>query len=194
MKKAIPEGMAPFAPHTLSGFLREPMPASEGFAFNWGPYFDGMHSRNPDGLDGGAGPHAEHTQSGKIFQPLQLAAAIYLDLPEIGGIPRFFLLFICCTRNRARQVAFTPSWPNLRRLDWPCSAPTLHVPIDVEQQEMGMDKDRIAGTAKQAKGAAKEAVGKMTGDTKLKAEGKAEKTAGKVQNTAGSVKDALRDK
>jgi hypothetical protein len=34
MKKAIPVGMALFAPHTLSGILREPMPASEGFAFN----------------------------------------------------------------------------------------------------------------------------------------------------------------
>jgi uncharacterized protein YjbJ (UPF0337 family) len=33
-----------------------------------------------------------------------------------------------------------------------------------------MDKDRIKGSAKQAKGAVKVAAGKLTGDAKLKAE------------------------
>jgi uncharacterized protein YjbJ (UPF0337 family) len=56
-----------------------------------------------------------------------------------------------------------------------------------------MDKDRIEGSANQAKGAVKEAVGKVTGDAKLKAEGAADKTAGKVQNAVGGVKDAVRD-
>ena len=56
-----------------------------------------------------------------------------------------------------------------------------------------MDKDRVEGTAKQAKGAVKDAAGKLTGDTKLQAEGKADKAAGKVKNTAGSAKDAARD-
>jgi uncharacterized protein YjbJ (UPF0337 family) len=56
-----------------------------------------------------------------------------------------------------------------------------------------MDKDRIEGSAKQAKGALKEAAGKVTGDTKLQAEGKADKAAGKVQNAVGGVKDAIRD-
>ena len=37
-----------------------------------------------------------------------------------------------------------------------------------------MDKDRIEGAAKQAKGAVKEAVGKVAGDAKLQAEGKAD--------------------
>lgn len=55
-----------------------------------------------------------------------------------------------------------------------------------------MDKDRVAGSAKQAKGAIKEAVGKVTGDAKLKADGKADKTAGKIQNAVGGVKDAAR--
>jgi uncharacterized protein YjbJ (UPF0337 family) len=57
-----------------------------------------------------------------------------------------------------------------------------------------MDSDRIVGTAKQAKGAVKEAVGKALGDAKLNAEGKADKIEGKVQNAAGSVKDAVRQK
>jgi len=57
-----------------------------------------------------------------------------------------------------------------------------------------MDKDRVEGSAKQAKGNVKEAVGKMTGDTKLQADGQADKTAGKIQNAVGGVKDALRGK
>jgi uncharacterized protein YjbJ (UPF0337 family) len=56
-----------------------------------------------------------------------------------------------------------------------------------------MDKDRVAGTAKQAKGEVKHLAGKVLGDNKLKAEGTADKVAGKAQNAVGSAKDALRD-
>ena len=56
-----------------------------------------------------------------------------------------------------------------------------------------MDKDRIEGSAAQAKGAIKETAGKVTGDAKLQAEGKADKAAGKVQNAVGGMKDAIRD-
>jgi len=55
-----------------------------------------------------------------------------------------------------------------------------------------VDKDRIAGSAKQAKGAIKQAVGKATGDSKLETEGAADKVAGKVQNTVGGAKDSVR--
>ena len=55
-----------------------------------------------------------------------------------------------------------------------------------------MNKDRIQGSAHQAKGAVKEAAGKVTGDAKLKAEGAAEKTAGKIQNAIGGIKDAMK--
>ena len=57
-----------------------------------------------------------------------------------------------------------------------------------------MDKDRIEGSAKQAAGAVKKAVGTLTGDAKLKAEGAADKTAGKIQNAVGGLKDAARGK
>jgi uncharacterized protein YjbJ (UPF0337 family) len=57
-----------------------------------------------------------------------------------------------------------------------------------------MDKDRVQGMAKQAKGGVKDAAGKVTGDTKMQTEGKAEKAAGKVQNAAGGIKDSLKDK
>ena len=55
-----------------------------------------------------------------------------------------------------------------------------------------MDKDRIAGSAKEIKGAVKEGIGKAVGDAKLQADGKADKAAGKVQNAVGGLKDALR--
>lgn len=56
-----------------------------------------------------------------------------------------------------------------------------------------MDKDRIKGTAKQATGAVKETVGKLTGDKKLEVEGKSDKAEGKIQNAVGGAKDAVRD-
>jgi uncharacterized protein YjbJ (UPF0337 family) len=57
---------------------------------------------------------------------------------------------------------------------------------------MGVDRDRVAGSAEQAKGSIKEGVGNVLGDAKLKAEGKFDKAEGRAQNTAGGVKDTLR--
>lgn len=54
------------------------------------------------------------------------------------------------------------------------------------------DHDRIEGGAKNIGGKLKEAAGKLTGDEKLKAEGRADQVAGKVQNAVGGVKDALK--
>jgi uncharacterized protein YjbJ (UPF0337 family) len=55
-----------------------------------------------------------------------------------------------------------------------------------------IDKDRIAGSAKQVEGNIKEATGKVLGDAKLVADGKSEKVEGKVQNAVGGIKDAVR--
>ena len=55
-----------------------------------------------------------------------------------------------------------------------------------------MDKDRVEGALEKAKGTLKDIAGKVTGDTKLEAEGKTQKAAGTVQNTVGGVKDTLR--
>jgi uncharacterized protein YjbJ (UPF0337 family) len=57
-----------------------------------------------------------------------------------------------------------------------------------------VDKDRIQGAVEQAKGKAKEVVGKVTGDSKLESEGKADQLKGKVQNAIGGLKDTLRGK
>ena len=55
------------------------------------------------------------------------------------------------------------------------------------------DHDRIEGAAKNMGGKVKEATGDVTGDEKLKAEGKADQVEGKVQNAVGGIKDTLRD-
>jgi uncharacterized protein YjbJ (UPF0337 family) len=57
-----------------------------------------------------------------------------------------------------------------------------------------MDKDRIQGSAEQAKGTVKETVGKILGDKKLETEGKTDKAAGQIQNAVGGLKDAVRGK
>ena len=56
-----------------------------------------------------------------------------------------------------------------------------------------MDKDRIAGSAREIKGTVKEIIGKAVGDAKLQADGKTDQAVGKVQNAIGGAKDALRD-
>ena len=61
------------------------------------------------------------------------------------------------------------------------------------RRDSDMDKDRIAGAAKQAKGAVKEATGKAFGDSKLTADGKSDKAEGKIQNAVGGVTDAVKD-
>ena len=56
-----------------------------------------------------------------------------------------------------------------------------------------MDKEHIKGTAQKAAGAVKDAVGSVTGNTKLQAEGKADKAEGAARQSVGDVKDAGRN-
>lgn len=55
-----------------------------------------------------------------------------------------------------------------------------------------MDKEHVKGTADKAKGAIKDAAGKVTGDKELQAEGKMDKAKGSAHKAAGDVKDAAR--
>ena len=55
-----------------------------------------------------------------------------------------------------------------------------------------MNKDRIVGAAKEAKGAIKEAVGKAVGDSTLTAKAQAEKAGGKLQKAIGGAKDLIK--
>jgi uncharacterized protein YjbJ (UPF0337 family) len=100
---------------------------------------------------------------------------------HLGGLSSAFLLGNCLY---ARQISLRGVHGTL--FNQGCSLSTRNL-------EIKMDKDRVAGSAKQASGAIKQAAGKLTGDGKLKAEGAAEKSAGKVQNAVGGAKDAVRE-
>jgi len=56
-----------------------------------------------------------------------------------------------------------------------------------------MDKDRIAGTAKDFAGKAEGTVGNMAGDARMEAEGRFREAAGTAQNLYGQAKDVARD-
>jgi uncharacterized protein YjbJ (UPF0337 family) len=55
-----------------------------------------------------------------------------------------------------------------------------------------MDKEHVKGAADKAKGAVKDAAGRLTGDAKLQAEGKMDKAKGAVRTAVGDVKDAVK--
>jgi uncharacterized protein YjbJ (UPF0337 family) len=50
----------------------------------------------------------------------------------------------------------------------------------------------IKGAADKAKGAVKDAAGKMTGDKQMQAEGKMDKAKGAAHEAVGNAKDAIR--
>ncbi|WP_398471110.1 CsbD family protein [Tardiphaga sp.] len=56
-----------------------------------------------------------------------------------------------------------------------------------------MDKDRIAGAAKDAAGKVESVVGKATGDERTEVSGRTREAEGTVQNLYGQVKDGVRD-
>jgi uncharacterized protein YjbJ (UPF0337 family) len=53
---------------------------------------------------------------------------------------------------------------------------------------------RVEESAKEIKGAVKQAVGKAAGNAKLASDGKAYKVEGKVQNAISGLKDTLKGK
>ncbi len=55
-----------------------------------------------------------------------------------------------------------------------------------------MDKEHVKGTADKAKGAVKEAAGKIMNDKELQAEGKMDKAKGAARQAFGDAKDALK--
>jgi uncharacterized protein YjbJ (UPF0337 family) len=61
-----------------------------------------------------------------------------------------------------------------------------------KNQESPMDREHVKGAADKAKGAIKDAAGKVTGDKELQTEGKLDKVKGSAHNIAGDLKDAVR--
>ena len=68
------------------------------------------------------------------------------------------------------------------------SAPIPFMGIAKFFEEEIMDKDRIVGSAKQVKGAVKQAVGKAVGDAKLESEGKADKSRARFRTLSAASK------
>ncbi len=56
-----------------------------------------------------------------------------------------------------------------------------------------MEKEHLKGAADKAKGAVKDAAGKITGDEKLQAEGKLDKAKGSAKQAIGDAKDTMKD-
>lgn len=55
-----------------------------------------------------------------------------------------------------------------------------------------VNRDQVAGLAKQMKGSVKQAAGKATGNRRTQVEGAADKLAGKGQKAYGDVKDKVK--
>jgi len=56
-----------------------------------------------------------------------------------------------------------------------------------------MNEQHIKGAADKAKGAIKDAAGKVTGDASLQAEGKLDKAKGAARQAGGDALDAVKD-
>jgi uncharacterized protein YjbJ (UPF0337 family) len=56
-----------------------------------------------------------------------------------------------------------------------------------------MHKDEVEGAGKKARGHVKDAVGRATGDDKLRTGGAMDKAEGQIQQGIGKAKDKLRD-
>src|SRR5579871_888784 len=72
----------------------------------------------------------------------------------------------------------------------PCADPFLL--WSNTRKEKIVDKEHIKGAADKAKGAVKEAFGKMTDDPSLQVEGKMDKAKGAAREAVGDAKDAMR--
>ena len=57
---------------------------------------------------------------------------------------------------------------------------------------MGIDKDRVEGSWEQAKGKAKEAVGRAVGNERLEAEGRADQAKGDARQAKEKTKDVFK--
>ena len=89
-------------------------------------------------------------------------------------------------------------WPTKRqKLTWDKfvgnADPVVSLCTQSLKRRPQMHNDEAKGVGKQAVGAIKDAVGGLTGNEKLQAEGKLDKAEGKVQQKVGEVKDGARD-
>ncbi len=87
----------------------------------------------------------------------------------------------------------TPFGTALHRCITPARLKEGDLPRRGWQLEKIVDKNRVEGAKRQAKGSMKEAAGKLTGDRSQEAKGKMEKNVGKGQREVGKAADRSRD-
>jgi uncharacterized protein YjbJ (UPF0337 family) len=97
------------------------------------------------------------------------------------------------TGRRPARIRAACTMPTIHGTPTPPRKLRIHQQPVLRRRKM-IDKDRIKGSAEQAKGKVKEWTGKVLGDKKTEAEGKTDQVKGKVQNAVGGLKDAMRGK
>jgi uncharacterized protein YjbJ (UPF0337 family) len=90
---------------------------------------------------------------------------------------------------------------SFRRAGWNAPCP-LAVPLNLIKEQVMADRDdirregvenEVEGTGKDVKGRVKDAVGGLTGDSSLQAEGKIDRVKGKVQKKVGEIQNDVAD-
>ncbi len=147
--------------------------------------------RPSEGLrDTGEGRPAEPAAATRAVEQAHTAAARSLSSRRNDG-PAEAETPAVRARTEPADAAPVPEIPTVQGPSVRALA-TFRTSSEAAALEAG-DPPRFARAMKQAKGAAKQAIGKAVGDAKLAAEGKADKAEGKVQNAIGGMTDAIRD-
>jgi hypothetical protein len=116
MRKSLPEGEGSSdILEAFAGYSGAMHRFQKGIPFNWGPYFYGVHNRNPDGSDGGTEPHAEHTDSAAFCKALPPGARWITVRPNGLGtdghpsIVRKIIGYDCnvCKSTRSVRIRFS---------------------------------------------------------------------------------------
>ena len=83
--------------------------------------------------------------------------------------------------------------PNVMKSEFYPREPKHRRGVVTHTQENTMDKEHVKGAIDKTKGAVKDAVGGLTGDTGMQVQGKVDKAKGSVRQKVGDAKDAARD-
>ena len=103
-----------------------------------------------------------------------------------------------CFRRHRKRIFRANALISISAVTFSGDAVLIELPCEWQPnkqiEDITMSDDRTEGSLKKMKGDVKEGAGNLTGDSKLKSEGKADKAEGKIQNAIGGIKDALTGK
>ena len=94
--------------------------------------------------------------------------------------------------NRVDALSRSSKALPLQRGERVIREPTALMDVVLQKEDL-MNKEHVKGAIDKTKGAVKDAVGGLTGDTATQAEGKVDKAKGAVRQKVGDAKDAARD-